>query len=199
MYQPKSTPLARSQGLVIEELGDELLVYDLGADRAHSLSPAAARVWRRCDGETRVDALGAELGLETDTIEHALEELSACELLETPAGSAPGSTRRELSVKMVKAGAAVAAAPLILSVAAPTPAAAVTPGQCISLTSSTQSCGSGEGSNGCLTIGCCCCNPACGSTPCPDCQGFPSGTKHCSDSVATCRTRCGSTSPAISC
>ena len=47
-------PLARSEELVIEELGDELLVYDERTQRAHCLSATAARVWRACDGKGRL-------------------------------------------------------------------------------------------------------------------------------------------------
>ena len=47
-----SNPCARSEDLIVEELGEELLVYDMKADRGHCLSPVAARVWRRCDGRT---------------------------------------------------------------------------------------------------------------------------------------------------
>ena len=194
MQVPTKTPLARSKGLVVEELGDELLVYDLDADRAHSLRPDAAKVWQRCDGKTSADALGAELGLDRETIDRALEELSACDLLETAVDSAPGSTRRELSVKMVKAGAAVAAAPLILSVAAPPAWAALTPAQCIALSFSSQNCGAGAGSNGCTNPanGCCCCNPPCNTAACPTCPSpsSPSGTKWCADSTATCISVC---------
>src|SRR5687767_10027501 len=75
-------PRARAEDLVIEELGDELLVYDERQHRAHCLSPTAVRVWRACDGELTQDALQVELGLEADAVARALHELEACELLE---------------------------------------------------------------------------------------------------------------------
>jgi hypothetical protein len=151
-------PLARSDELVVEELDDELLVYDQKTDRAHCLSSEAARVWRRCDGQTRIDVLSAELHLDSHTVDRALDELAACELLETAAETAGGSTRRELTVKVVRASAAAAAAPLIISVAAPTPAMAATPAFCA--TFSSGNCGCGAGSSGCCgSIGCCCCTP----------------------------------------
>jgi hypothetical protein len=46
-------PHARSEGLVIRELPEETLVYDLKRHRAHCLNPTAARVWSYCDGQTR--------------------------------------------------------------------------------------------------------------------------------------------------
>jgi hypothetical protein len=149
-------PLARSSDLIIEELGDELLVYDTNNDRAHSLSPEAARVWHACDGRTTAERLTVQLGLEREVVDQALEELSACELLEVrPMIVADGSTRREVTIKMAKVGAAAAAAPLILSVAAQPAYAAATLNFCIGFSSG--NCG---GSSGCSkSVGCCCCVP----------------------------------------
>ena len=151
-------PLGRSRDLIVEELGDELLVYDMEADRGHCLSPTAARVWRRCDGRTPPEGLSAQLGLDQDAVDRALEELAACELLEAapeptvvPAGN--GATRRELASKVVKVGAVAAAAPLIVSVAAPTPAQAQTLAFCAQF-DITPGCGL------CQRAGCCCCTPA---------------------------------------
>jgi DNA-binding MarR family transcriptional regulator len=169
-------PLARSQGLVVEELGEELLVYDLETDRAHSLYPEAAQVWRSCDGGTSVESLAARLELDAETVGRALDELEACDLLESAAPPAGGSTRRELTVRAVKAGALVAAAPLIVSVTAPSPASAVTPGQCAGFSSTT--CGQGGPSVGCKGAGCCCCN---GSF-----AGQPASFKFCVVDQAAC-------------
>src|SRR3954463_11534640 len=75
-------PLARSENLVIEELGDELLIYDLNANRAHSLGASAARVWRACDGNTTVEVLSARTDLDAGTVAQALEELRNSSLLD---------------------------------------------------------------------------------------------------------------------
>jgi hypothetical protein len=45
-------PLVRTVDLVIQELGQEILVYDLTCNKAHCLNRAAALVWRRCDGRS---------------------------------------------------------------------------------------------------------------------------------------------------
>ena len=179
-------PLARSHRLLVEELGDELLVYDLESDRAHSLSPDAARVWARCDGETGVEALSAELGLDSGTVGRALDELAACELLDTVTDPVTGSTRREVTVKLVQAGAAVAAAPLILSVTAPAAHAQVTPGFCAQF--SGPDCGAGDPSGGCKAAGCCCCTPPVsgGNFICADTiANCPSGTQNCEGPEST--------------
>lgn len=170
-------PLARSEDLIIEELGDEVLVYDSRADKAHCLSPDAARVWSRCDGSTPTDGLVAQLGLEADRVEGALDELERCELLdERPA--AVGHTRRELTLKVAKVGAAAATMPLIVSVAAPTPAMAATLAFCQQFSSG--NCG---GSTGCSSeVGCCCCTPPVGTggrTPGGACASIAGQCKNC--------------------
>src|SRR5262249_52266190 len=43
-------PAARERGLIVQELADELLVYDEGRHRAHCLNLTAALVWRRMEG-----------------------------------------------------------------------------------------------------------------------------------------------------
>lgn len=134
-----SAPLAREDGLTIEELGDGLLVYDLDTDRAHSLSPTATQVWRACDGQTHATALAARLALGADQVTQALDELEACELLAP--GTETGLSRRELSVRIVKGAAAAASLPLIVSIVAPTPAAALTPG-CEAIGACLTNCGS---------------------------------------------------------
>jgi hypothetical protein len=144
-------PVARSEGLIVEQLGDELLVYDLETNHGHSLGSEAARVWRRCDGRTPVEGLGAQLALDGETVGRALDELDACGLLDAPVA---GSTRRELGVTMVKAGVAAATAPLIVSVVAPTPVQAATLAFCQRI-GGVNNCGVAccqEGTD------CCCCH-----------------------------------------
>src|SRR5438105_3324576 len=100
---------ARSDGLVVQDMGDELLVYDRREDVAHCLSGAAASVWRGCqDGATRDElAAGADLG--DGLVDAALEELAAKQLLDAPLGRS-GVTRRHALRRMAGVGAAAVAA-----------------------------------------------------------------------------------------
>lgn len=158
-------PLRRSEDLILEELGDELLVYDKTNKRAHCLSPDAARVWRACDGSMDTSALSAQLGLPRDVVRRALDELQNSELLDqglelvnvgSENGNGTAVTRRELAVRSAKVGTAAATAPLILSLAVPSAAmaATLTFGQCAIYSS--QSCGNNPGQCG-FYDGCCCC------------------------------------------
>ena len=54
-------PRRRQDRLVVRELGDELLVYDLDRHRACCLNASAALVWRHCDGHTPVTEIAKRL------------------------------------------------------------------------------------------------------------------------------------------
>jgi hypothetical protein len=145
-------PVGRRVDLVVEDIGDEVLVYDQRSDQAHCLGSVAGRVWRACDGATTVEQLSTRLGLDEATTQRALDELDQCGLLET--GLPGGVTRREAAARIAKVGAAAASAPLIYSIVAPTPALAATQAFCL-----TFGCTSGVNNNCgfCHTQGCACC------------------------------------------
>jgi len=159
--QDADKPLARSDELVVEELGDELLVYDQTTNQAHSLGAAAARVWRACDGKTDVDALGPEMGLDHETVARALIELRDCNLLEGGTVTGSGMTRRDMGVRAAKLGGAVAAVPLIVSLAAPLPAAATT----VTIEFCTKGGTSFACGIDCMVRNCCCCCQTTSQTP----------------------------------
>lgn len=156
-------PLARSKALVVEELGDELLVYDLNAKTAHCLTPAAARVWRACDGKSRSDAMSAGLGMDSAEVSRALDELERCDLLVTLASKKKaGHTRRDFGLKVTKVAAATATLPLVLSVAAPAVAATVSQEKfCFDITGTggTNNCNICNQKTGNNTLCCCCHGP----------------------------------------
>jgi hypothetical protein len=123
-------PQARRDGLIVRELPDEVLVYDLERHKAHCLNSTAAQVWRHCDGETAPDEiafrLARELGepVEADMVWLALEDLSKLELLDAPVVRPAGLSRADV----VRRGALVASAvavPAVFSLLAPTASAAV--------------------------------------------------------------------------
>src|SRR5262245_42734663 len=124
-------PIARQEDLFVEHVADETVVYDDRTKEAHCLSPLAAVVFDRCDGTMTLDELAQvaseRLGEPVDEarVIDALVQLQDCDLLAVPPRG--GFTRR----KMLEKGAAVAgtvafAGPLITTIAAPSPAAALT-------------------------------------------------------------------------
>jgi hypothetical protein len=131
--ESNSKPLARSEGLIIKELPDEVLVYDLDRDRAHCLNQTAAYVWQNCNGEKSAleiaGALGKKLDCRVDenVVWLALDQLGRKHLLEVqplPPVAMTGMNRRA----MVRALglAAVVGVPVVTSIVAPTPAQAAT-------------------------------------------------------------------------
>lgn len=129
-------PLARQQQIIIKQLPDELLVYDLERNRAHSLNESAAAIWKLCDGHTSPGQITKQLEKQTgrklqeDFVWLALDELSRDHLLveriEVPANlPLLGKMSRREAVRRIGIGAAIAL-PVIYSITAPTPAQAAT-------------------------------------------------------------------------
>jgi hypothetical protein len=129
MNTPKSgMPLCRA-GLVVETVGDEVIVIDQDSGRAHCVSGLAAAIWERCDGAHDVTRLATYSGADAERVEAALVELDELGLLECVADQSSGLTRRTVAQRAITAGAGM----LVLSVALPTVASAAStkigPGQ----------------------------------------------------------------------
>jgi hypothetical protein len=154
-------PKARTENLIVQELPGGVLVYDLARHRAHHLNRAAAAVWRRCDGATEVPEIAAsvavDLGLEGSVgLADAAVRLSIARLLRggliAASGDAPAPllSRRELAQRLGKS-AALAALPVVATLAVPTPAAATS---CVnsggSCSTSAQCCSNACSSNVCI-------------------------------------------------
>jgi len=128
MYEHGSLPRARQDGLLEETVGEELLLYDQESHTAHCLSPIAACVWRHCDGERDVTELAQLAGASENLVADALHELREKDLLDAEPAlmqtTIPDESRREAIGRVVRYGAVAAAAPLIVSASAATPAMA---------------------------------------------------------------------------
>src|ERR1700687_4956104 len=59
-------PRAKRKGLLIEEAGGEMLVYNLERHHAHCLNDTAVRVWRLCTGRLTVSQIAAKLKITLD-------------------------------------------------------------------------------------------------------------------------------------
>lgn len=123
-------PKAVDEGLLVEELADELVIYDRRRRRAHRLNGAAAAVWKHCDG-TRgvsdlVDVLQKETGLPADegVALLALDRLSRAHLLVQRVSDGQCMSRRQVMRRLGMTGAAAFLLPVVASLSAPTPAMA---------------------------------------------------------------------------
>lgn len=129
-------PVARKEGLVIQETSEEVLVYDLTSNKAHCLNQTAAFVWKSCDGNTSIPEITKLLENESgsaipeDLIWLAIDQLNEKNLLEKElASSFAGRSRREVIKKIGLA--AVIALPVVASLTAPTSALASTSCACV--------------------------------------------------------------------
>lgn len=118
------TPKARQDGLIVQQLADEVLVYDEQRHKAHCLNQTAAIVWQQCDGKRKVSdiakrasvEMGAAVGEEMVWL--AVEELGKRRLLtERQSLGTAGASRREM-MKRLGIGAAIAL-PLVTTIVAP--------------------------------------------------------------------------------
>ena len=117
-------PQSRTENLVIRELDDETLVYDMDRDEAHCLNRTAALVWNQCDGKTtatqaaRAVRRELEVPVDADIVWLAVNQLQRFHLVERPAPT-PSVSRRDLVLKYAPVALAL---PVIMSISAPTPA-----------------------------------------------------------------------------
>ncbi len=125
-------PPARQDELVVEELPDETLVYDLERHKAHCLNRTSALVWQQCDGRTTVaevaELLEEQLDIPADqaVVWMALDRLGKVHLLNEkvtlPADRARYSRREMLRTLRRVAGISLLL-PVIESIVSPLAAA----------------------------------------------------------------------------
>ena len=174
---------AREDDLVVQELPDELLVYDLKNHKAHCLNQTAAFVWNHCDGTRTAGELAKLLEGEYHNpvseglIWFALSGLSRAGLLRERIvlHSTQLHISRRSAIRQLGFGALVAV-PLVMSITAPTAMAGA------SLPAACQTCVKKLDSNPCPTecnatvFGRCFQNSGCGggqlagSFTCPQCK-----------------------------
>src|SRR5271169_4434135 len=116
-------PKAKTERLIVKEIDDETLIYDMGRHAASCLKDFAAKVWRQCDGEKSVAEIADELGEDERAVWLALHQLTKAQLLTEaiafPPDISAAKSRREVAGRMGLGAAAVVA-----SIVAPMPAQA---------------------------------------------------------------------------
>ena len=131
-------PLARTAGLLAEEVDGELLVYDDQRDLACRLNRSAALVWQNSDGQRTVtdlvEVLSEDLGelADEDMVMVALDTLAEHGLIqsgyELRDADASRLNRRRFLRRVGVVGAAAISVPVVHSMVVPTPAAAASGG-----------------------------------------------------------------------
>ena len=160
-------PAARSEGLLIEPVGDETVIYDTKSKEAHCLKPLAAIVFDRSDGHATIDEIARiaedRLAKPVDVTEvaDAVAQLEGRGLLKSVlvvhtgdqfvAKNGDGVSRREMIRRVGFAGAVAATATSLVTSILPSAALAAS-----GLPSGCTGCG---GNSDCASNHCCQQNP----------------------------------------
>jgi Coenzyme PQQ synthesis protein D (PqqD) len=110
IHETEKTPLRlQSTNLILEDLRDELMIYDPERNKAFCLNQTAAYVWKHADGKTTVAEIAKRMEqdlqkpVNEQVVWFALDVLSKDGLLATTPAlppPAPGVTRRDMLQKM---------------------------------------------------------------------------------------------------
>ena len=114
-------PQIRNQNIVIQEIGGEIMIYDLEINKAYCLNETSAIVYQNCDGKTDFADLNSKYNFPNEIIYLALDQLQKENLLEKDTNFVSpltGLSRREV-VKKVGLGSMILL-PVIASIVAPT-------------------------------------------------------------------------------
>jgi len=117
-------PIARTNGLVVQDVPDEVLVFDLESKKAHCLNQTAAMVWKACDGKSSVSDIARNIATQTgskvsdDLVWLAIDQLNENDLLEAKVSPKFHGTSRRDALKKIGM-ASMIALPIIASLAAP--------------------------------------------------------------------------------
>ena len=122
----KIAPRARTDRLLIQELADEILIYDLDTNEAHCLNQTAALVWKHCDGKMTISQIAKTLTAETkSTVDDELVLLACHQLAKShlmqgqfPGMSVSSGLSRRQAMSRIGTAAAVSL-PLVSSIVAP--------------------------------------------------------------------------------
>lgn len=144
-------PIARRENLVIQEVPEEILVFDLITNKAHCLNQTAAMVWKACDGNKSVSDIATLISEQSgnkvndDLVWLAIDQLNENNLLASEIEKGFVDSGRRAAIKKIGM-ASMIALPIVASLAAPRSAMASVSCQC---TISPTECPSG-----CPTAGC---------------------------------------------
>jgi hypothetical protein len=170
-----NNPISRQDNIVIQELRDEILIYDLQKNKALCLNQTSAMIWQECDGHQSVAEIARKLSrnlkskVSEDLVWMALSQFKADNLLDknndfvTPLD---GLTRREVVRRI--GFASIVAIPVISAIVAPTAMLAQSGGQCFAANNTGS-----DSSPGCSCLGTFDCCGICSATKV--CTGPPRG------------------------
>lgn len=126
----KNIPKSRQEEIAVQELENEVLIYDFRTDKAFCLNKTSAMVWLACDGTKSVSEISLEIGKKVQSpvsenlVWLAIDQLIEDDLMDDSqpvVSKFQGLSRREV-IKKVGLTSMIAL-PLVFSLVAPTAAA----------------------------------------------------------------------------
>src|SRR5271156_5651203 len=115
-------PKAKTERLIVKEIDDETLVYEVSRHAATCLNEFAAKVWRQCDGDKSVADIADALGEDERAVWLALHQLNKSKLLveeiALPPDMRTGKTRREIAGQLGLGAAVAAVSHIVMTTAA---------------------------------------------------------------------------------
>ena len=117
------------ENLIVQELNDEVMVYNLTTDKYYCLNSTTKTVFEACDGEMTIEELKRQSNLPEEVIYLSLDEIKRNELLKDDYISPlAGMNRREV---IKRAGiATMIVLPVITGLVAPKAVNAASPAAC---------------------------------------------------------------------
>jgi Coenzyme PQQ synthesis protein D (PqqD) len=159
----KNIPKSRQADIAVQELENEVLIYDFRTDKAFCLNKTSALIWQACDGTKSVSEISREIGEKVNTpvgenlVWLAIDQLIEDDLMDDSqpvVSKFQGLSRREV-IKKVGLTSMVAL-PVISSLVAPT--AAMGASTCgVPCTCTNNTVNMGEVCGTCATAGCTVC------------------------------------------
>src|SRR6185436_12298179 len=118
--------LARIDELVVQDLPDEVLIYDLKSHKAHCLNTTAAFIWKHCDGRTTADQIAKMMQKEwqtpvtEDAVWFTLNKLSKAELLQERIVLPEAKTGMSRRSAIRRLGLGALLIPVVITIVSPT-------------------------------------------------------------------------------
>ncbi len=111
------TPKARKNHLLVHQVDDEMVVYDMNRKWAHRLNNTAARVWSLLDRNRTTSEIADDLDVDESVVTLSIDHLADAHLLES---SEPFSvSRRKALLRAASAAAVGFLLPAVTSIPAP--------------------------------------------------------------------------------
>lgn len=119
-----NSTLAQVKGshLIVESLGDEMVVFDRRTNKAHVLNPSAAAIWKAAEDGCSVAHAVTLVEGQDDNERRAKVEVAISEL--SRAGLVTSDLRLRERRQMLRSLGRAVALPMVISILAPSPAAA---------------------------------------------------------------------------